>query len=151
MARTFNESKCVFLAGPIEFWWNTPSEPDRWNSMEAVKYRWHRDAVRDFFVARHFLVYMPHEAFKGDWNEKMQPVNDFVLSKSDIFVNMKPLHIPGLIANGTDHEEELARELGKIIVPLPPTSEVVDRPWEKTFNPSIVEMILETERIEHGW
>lgn len=149
MARTFNESKAVFLAGPIEWWWDTPEEPHRFYSSDAIQYRRHRDAVRDFFVDRHFLVYCPHTAFKGDWNEKMQPVNDFVLSKSDIFVNMKPLDIPGLVCNGTDHEEDLAWKLGKIIIPIPP---VVQGRWdEETFNPNLLEMILETERMKNGW
>lgn len=150
MARTYNESKAVFLAGPIEYWWDTPSEPNRWASEQAVRYRKHRDAVRDFFVEHHFLVYSPHSAFKGDWNEKMQPVNDYVLGLSDIVVNLKPDDIPGLVANGTDHEWELAKKLGKICIALPPLP--VKR-WrdDPTFNPHIVEMLLETERIKNGW
>lgn len=150
MARTYNESKAVFLAGPIEWWWDTPEEPDRFNSSEAVKYRRHRDAVRDFFVKHHFLVYCPHTAFKGDWNEKMQPVNDYVLGLSDIFVNMTPTHIPEIVANGTKHEDELAHKLDKVVLYIPPTDYVIDN-WEETFNPAVLEMILETERIKHGW
>lgn len=145
MARTYNESKCVFLAGPIEYWWDTDDHPNRFDSDAAVGYRRHRDTVRDFFVDRHYLVYSPHTAFKGDWNEKMQPVNDFVLRLCDIFVDMSPEGVPG---NGTDHERELAKTLGKVILHLPPTD---DSRWADEFNKNIVEMILETERIKHGW
>lgn len=160
MARTYNESKAVFLAGPIEWWWDTPEEPDRFNSPAAKRYRRHREAVADFFVSRHFLVYMPHQAFKGDWNEKMQPVNDYVLGLSDIVVNMKPNDIPGLVCNGTDHEWELARKLGKVLIELPPmeidrdrASYLVERDlhYGDTFNKSLIEMYIETERLKNGW
>ena len=147
MARTYNESKSVFLCGPIEYWWDTPEDPRRFNSYEAIRYREHRDAVRDFLVARHFLVYSPHAAFKGDWNEKMQPVNDYVLGLCDIVVNLKPKHIDGMVANGTDHEWELARKLGKVRIELPP----VKTDFTQTFSPHVLEMILETEFINNGW
>jgi hypothetical protein len=137
MARTYNESQSVFLCGPIEWWWDTEDEPDRFNSWESREYRRHRDSVRDFFVARHYLVYSPHAAFKGDWNEKMQPVNDYVLSLCDIVVNLSPPDVPG---EGTAHEWELAHKLDKIMVEIPPGTSMV-----------IIEMMLETERLTHGY
>jgi hypothetical protein len=157
MARTYNESKAVFLAGPIEYWWDTPKEPDRFNGIEAQRYRLHREAVARYFVDRHYLVYSPWNAFKGDWNEKMQPVNDFVLGLSDIVVDLTPKHIKGMVAKGTDHEIKLARELGKVVVELPPNTRKVKN-WRgsyeydnETFTPAIVEMKLETARILNGW
>jgi hypothetical protein len=122
MARTFNESKAVFLAGPIEWWWSTPEDPNRFDSEDAVAYRHHRVRVRDIFVEHGFLVYSPHAAFKGDWNEKMQPVNDYVLSLSDIVIDMTPRHIKHLVANGTDHEVSLALRLRKAYFPIPPST-----------------------------
>ena len=147
MARTYNESKSVFLAGPIEYWWGDDTDPHRFGSYEAARYRQHRDAVRDFFVERHFLVYSPHNAFKGDWNEKMQPVNDYVLGLCDIVVNLKPKHIPGLVAHGTDHEWELARKLDKVLIELPP----LGAGHRGTFSRELLEMVLETERLKNGW
>lgn len=140
MARTYNESKAVFLAGPIEWWWDCPQEPNRFLSSPARIYRHHRDQLRDFFVERGFLVYMPHQAFKGDWNEKMQPVNDYVLGLCDIIVDMTPTDIPGIVANGTKHEVELAHKLNKLVLTIPPG---IDR--------KVLEMILETERLKNGW
>jgi len=122
MARTYNESKAVMLAGPIEWWWDTEEEPNRFNSPDAVAYRAHRDLVRDIFVAHHYLVYSPHSAFKGDWNEKMQPVNDYVLSLSDIVIDLTPRHIAHLVADGTKHEIALALRLGKFVMPIPPST-----------------------------
>ena len=151
MARTYNESKAVFLCGPIEWWWNTEDDPNRFQSYEAMRYREHRDAVRDFFVQRHFLVYSPHSAFKGDWNEKMQPVNDYVLGLCDIVVNLKPKHIDGIVAKGTDHEWELARKLGKVRIELPPLTADMAKNYTQTFSRELLEMVLETERLKNGW
>lgn len=155
MARTYNESKCVFLAGPIEWWWDTPRDPGRFDSNDAQWYRKHRDAVRDFFVKRHYLVYSPHTAFKGDWNEKMQPVNDYVLGLSDIVVNLKPKHIPGLVCKGTDHEWKLAHDLGKVCIEIPPIVPDFEKwnwiNYNQSFSESVFEMIIETERLKNGW
>lgn len=117
MAKTFAESKCVFLAGPIEWWWPCPEEPDRFHSRDAIAYRNHRIELRDALVRRGYLVYSPHESFKGPWNEKMQLVNDFVLGKCDIVIDMSPPGIPG---KGTEHEIALAKELGKDVFSIPP-------------------------------
>ena len=117
MARTYNESLSVFLAGPIEYWWDTPEDPHRFHSHAARVYRQHRDELRDHLVSEGYLVYSPHTAFKGDWNEKMQPVNDYVLGLCDIVVDMSPPGIPG---KGTEHELALAKSLGKEIWTIPP-------------------------------
>lgn len=119
MARTYNESKAVFLAGPIEYWWDTEEDPNRFNSPDAVEYRAHRERVRDWYVANHYLVYCPWTAFKGDWNEKMQPVNDFVLDKSDLVVNLTPGYLPEGAYKGTAHEIELAQGLGTPVIWIP--------------------------------
>ena len=112
MARTYNESLSVFLAGPIEYWWDTPEDPNRFYSHAAREYRRHRDDLSEALAEAGFLVYRPHMAFKGDWNEKMQPVNDYVISLSDIVIDMSPPGIPGA---GTKHEMEYAEKLGKQI------------------------------------
>jgi nucleoside 2-deoxyribosyltransferase len=125
MARTYNKSKSVFLAGPIEYWWGTEEEPDRFNSPAAVAYREHRDRVRDWFVDNHFLVYSPHNAFKGDWNEKMQPVNDYVLGLCDIVVDLTPDSFLRRTF-GTAHEVDLAYELNKAVFCIP-TQKALDQ------------------------
>lgn len=117
MARTYNESVSVFLAGPIEYWWDTEEDPNRFMSDDAVEYRRHRDHVRDWFVEHGYLVYSPHTAFKGDWNEKMQPVNDYVLGLSDIVVNLTPGYLE--MGSGTAHEIDRARNLDKPILWVP--------------------------------
>lgn len=117
MARTYNESLSVMLCGPIEYWWSTPEDPNRFLSADARDYREHRDAVRDWFVKNHYLVYSPHSAFKGPWNEKMQPVNDYVLGLCDIVVNLTPGYLE--MGSGTAHEVELALNLGKPVLWIP--------------------------------
>lgn len=145
MARTYNESKSVYLAGPIEYWWDKFDEP------RAIFYRKHREAVKDFFVKRNYLCYSPWNAFKGDWNEKMQPVNDYVLGLCDIVVNLSP---QGILGNGTKGELILAKELGKTIIELPPIEPDYSK-WlwntKDSFSKNVIEMILETERLNHGW
>lgn len=110
---SYSQSKCIFLAGPIEWWW----QEDRFDTLEARMYRhWRRELSRAI-AAHGFLVFRPHESFKGSWNEKMQGVNDCALELSDIVVSMKPDHVEAL---GTDHEIRLAESLGKPIVLAPP-------------------------------
>lgn len=100
------------LIGPIEYWWDTPEDPDRFNSQPAVEYRAWRQIVNDFLVGKGWLVYRPHEAFKGAWDERAQVFNDAVIRVADVVICMRPIGIPGL---GTDHELQLAGELHKEI------------------------------------
>jgi len=105
------------LIGPIEYWWDTPEEPDRFNSPAAEEYRFWRQAVNDLLVADGWLVYRPHEGFKGAWDERAQVFNDEMIKICDVVICMRPPGIPG---RGTDHELELAGRLGKPIIQLPP-------------------------------
>lgn len=110
---SYSQSKIVFLAGPIEAWWDTPEEPDKFNSPAARAYRRFRDILEKELKKRGYLVYKPHDAFGGNWNEKAQSVNDGAIRIADILVNMTP---PGVKALGTNHEVAYARRLGIPIV-----------------------------------
>lgn len=114
---SYSQSKIVAVIGPIEAWWNTEEEPNRFDSYESRKYRMWREYVCDA-LAEYFLVYRSHEAFKGNWNEKAQRVNDTAISVCDFVVNLKP---DDVIALGTDHEEEFAQYKGKRVLYAPPT------------------------------
>src|SRR5690242_20069617 len=96
---SYSQSEIVTVIGPIEKWWDTEEEPYKFNSNEARRYREWRKAVCEA-LARRYLVYRPHEAFKGNWNEKAQKVNDAALEVSDFIVNLKE---DGEEALGTDH------------------------------------------------
>ena len=111
----------VSLVGPIEWWWNTEADPARFHSSEAVNYRSWRERVSRFLVDRGYLVYRPHEGFKGEWDERAQVFNDAMIQISDAVINMRPAHIPG---KGTDHELKLAKELGKPVFHAPPGSDL---------------------------
>lgn len=97
---SYSQSKCIFMAGPIEWWWG-----ERFDTSEAVAYREHREKVADALVEAGFLVYKPWSAFNGPWNERLQGVNDFVLLKCDAVTLLTP---PGVEAVGTGHEVGLA-------------------------------------------
>lgn len=110
----------IALIGPIEYWWDVPEEPDRFNSVPAAEYRQYRNDLNDFLVSKGYLVFRPHEAFKGEWDERAQAFNDAMVQIADIVVCMRPLGIPG---KGTDHEINLALLAGKVVVNAPPDTE----------------------------
>lgn len=122
MPKSEFKSVIVMLAGPIEYWWNTPDEPDKFNSPEAVAYRNWRDKVVEYFYpqSKGVLVYLPWGGFKGQWDERAQPINDWVVRVADCIVNLNP----GVPAPGTDHEIALARELGKPVFMAPPGTDL---------------------------
>lgn len=107
----------VALVGPIEWWWNTPEDPARFHSLEAIAYRAYRDRLGKVLVDHGYLVFRPHEAFKGEWDERAQVFNDHMIEIADVVVNMRPMGIPG---KGTDHELQLAKNLGKPVLAAPP-------------------------------
>lgn len=86
----------VIVVGPIDYWWNS-----RWNTPEHTQYKRHRDNVCRLLVAAGHLVYRPHEAFKGAWDETAQAVNDAAIDRADIMVNVRPPDVP---APGTEAE-----------------------------------------------
>ena len=114
-------SVIVALVGPIEWWWNTEDDPARFHSPAAVHYRDWRERLSRYLVDQGFLVFRPHEAFKGTWDERAQIFNDHMVEIADVIVNMRPSGIPG---KGTDHELELAEKLGKPMVEAPPGTDM---------------------------
>ena len=111
-------STIAALIGPIEWWWDTPEDPHRFESERARTYRAWRQEVNDRLVAAGgWLVYRPHEGFKGDWDERAQVFNDEQIKVADIVICLRPPGIPG---KGTDRELALAARLGKPVVHLPP-------------------------------
>lgn len=146
---SYSQSRAGFLAGPIEHWWDTPENPDMWNSPLAVAYRVWRGMLNDAFVKEGYLVYRPHESFKGPWNEKMQDVNDFVLSRSDFLVDMTPAgyEIKNL---GTQHEVAKAVELEIPVFYAPFPHDAVERlhvvDWHKEVQPLAKFFVSEVDR-----
>lgn len=116
----------VSLVGPIEWWWNTEYDPTRFHSPEAISYRAWRERLSHALVDRDYLVFRPHEAFKGAWDERAQVFNDEMVKISDVVINMRPTGIPG---KGTDHELALAKELRKPVILAPPGTPIdqIDR------------------------
>jgi hypothetical protein len=111
----------VFLAGPVDFWWN-----ENWNTPAHIEYKAWRDELNKRFVEAGHLVYRPHESFKGAWNERAQEINDTAIRVCDVFVYMTPPNVP---AYGTAAERERAEILGKRVFWAPPgRSETID-PW----------------------
>lgn len=107
----------VMLAGPIKHWWD-----ENWETQEHWDYVAWREAVSSGLVDEGYLVYRPHEAFKGRWDERAQSVNDLVLRTSDVICNLTPPGVPSL---GTDGEILYAQNhANALVVPAPPTKNV---------------------------
>lgn len=104
----------VMLAGPIGHWWD-----ENWASDAHVEYVAWREFVNEALVLDGHLVYRPHEAFKGRWQNKAQVLNDAVLMEADVVLNLCP---PGVPSPGTDHEVDLARYNGKPVIACPPSA-----------------------------
>lgn len=102
----------IFLAGPIDYWWN-----ENWHRPAHLDYMKWRQCVNDSLVEAGHLVYRPHEAIKGAWDERMQAVNDKALELCDVFVYLTP---PGVPAYGTQAEHNVAHAYGKRIEWAPP-------------------------------
>jgi hypothetical protein len=102
----------IFLAGPIDYWWN-----ENWESDEHIAYLEWRKKLNTLLVEAGHCVYRPHEAIKGAWVEDMQEINDLAIAKCDVFVYMTP---PGIPAFGTEAEKNVARRLGKQVLWAPP-------------------------------
>lgn len=101
----------AMLAGPIKAWWD-----DEWNTPEHWNYALWRVRVCQELENAYYLVYRPHEAFKGTWDERGQSINDFVLRTCDVVINMTP---PGVPSQGTHGEVLYAANFGKTIVDAP--------------------------------
>jgi hypothetical protein len=86
----------VVVVGPIDHWWN-----ENWGTFEHEVYATWRDGVCKQLVEAGHLVYRPHEAFKGAWDERGQAVNDVAIDSADVMVNLRPDGVP---AYGTQAE-----------------------------------------------
>lgn len=102
----------VMLVGPIDFWWN-----ENWKTPEHQAYMVWRRNVNDQLVEAGHLVYRPHEAFKGAWDERAQIVNDEAIARADLLINLTP---PGVPAHGTTVEIMTAMMLGVPVYDAPP-------------------------------
>lgn len=129
MSRSFlgklGEAPVVMLCGPIAYWWDTDTY-QHWNLPEHWHYVAWRDALNDALVEAGYLVYRPHEAFKGTWNNRMQGVNNIVLALSDFIINMQP---DGTWSEGTDEEMREVARLGKKVFNAPPPASKDEWPW----------------------
>ena len=103
----------VVLAGPIRHWW----QPGQWDTPQHQEYVQWRDAVRVALVKAGCMVYSPHRAIQGSWNDAAQAINDAAISIAHVVVVLTP---PGIPADGTAHEMGVATEIGVRLAPLPP-------------------------------
>jgi hypothetical protein len=105
----------VMLAGPIKVWW----QDGMWGTELHDTYTQWRDAVRVACVKAGFLVYSPHRAWQGAWNENAQRINDMAIEASDVVLNLTPAGVP---ADGTDAEIAYADKVGTPVLAAPPGS-----------------------------
>lgn len=128
----------IFLAGAIKYWWltqcqrcnailpedsevctlcNSSSVFPLWGSESHDLYVAWRDHVRGLLIDNGYLTYAPHEAFKGTWDEKAQPINDAAIAASNLMLVLSP---PGAITVGTDAEVVFATRVGTPSLYSPP-------------------------------
>jgi hypothetical protein len=93
-----------------------------WGGPEHTAYKQWRKDVNDLLIAEKYLVYRPHEAFKGVWTEEAQAVNDVGIYVSKVMLVLSPPNIP---TEGTDAEVEIARGYGKPVIYAPPGTDPV--------------------------
>lgn len=103
----------VALLGPIAYWWTC------WGSPEHLAYVAHRERLSEQLVDAGHLVYSPHKAWQGSWDEMAQAVNDAAIRVCDVVVNMRPPRVPSM---GLDSEIVLCEKLGKPLLEVPPGS-----------------------------
>jgi hypothetical protein len=115
-SRTGTPAAIIMLAGPVKWWWDA-----NWMTPAHIAYVDWRQRVTDELVAAGYLVYQPHAAFKGTWNEAAQVVNNAIIGICDAMVVLTP---PGVLSDGTDEEVEQARLLDRPIVFAPPNSDM---------------------------
>ncbi len=106
------QTAVVMLAGPIKYWWD-----ENWGTPLHELYVAWRQYVSDLLVEAGYLIYRPHEAFKGRWTEQAQSVNDAALRLADVAVILTPPGVPSL---GTDSETHYASQCGAVLLPAPP-------------------------------
>lgn len=94
------DSKLVFLAGAVTYWWN-----DNWDTPERRAYHAWRQKARYALIEAGYITYAPHEALKGPWNPNMQLINDMAIALSSCFLILSPVGIP---SKGTDEEVDFA-------------------------------------------
>jgi len=97
----------VFLGSPIRHWWTKTDNEKTLHETDLYReYAEFRDNVREG-LAKTFLVYSPHLAVKGPWNEYVgNAINNMALLHSDAFVG---LCMQGVGAEGTARERAIAR------------------------------------------
>ncbi|GEM_PF-4717020 len=118
-----SDTAIVMLVGPIKHWWDENWEtPDHWT------YEAWRERVSEGLVEADYLVYRPHHAFKGKWDERAQSVNDTALRAADVLCNLTP---PGVSSLGTDGEILYAANEGNALVVAAPPPENFDKGMEQ--------------------
>jgi hypothetical protein len=112
-------STVVALLGPIKHWWGNDEKGNPiWGSPDHHYYTRHRDHVSRRLVEEGFLVYRPHEAFKGAWDERAQEINDFAILTADVSLVLNTDN--AVLSDGTDDEMDLLDDNGRAYYFCPP-------------------------------
>lgn len=106
-------SPIIVLAGAIRAWWD-----EHWETPEHWAYVAWRKEVTQGLIDLGYLVYRPHEAFKGTWNERAQHVNDEAIRAADLMLVISPT---GVDSEGTDAEVRYALAVGTPVIVSPPS------------------------------
>ena len=110
----------VMLAGPIKHWWS------EYGSDAHLDYLAWRDYLDAALVEAGHLVYRPHKAFKGPWDENAQAVNEMAVRLVDVMFDLRPEGVPSA---GTAMEVIHAVQFDTRVVEAPPPGDRARWPY----------------------
>lgn len=117
------EAPVVMPIGPVAYWWDTDTYK-HWDLPEHWHYVAWREALNDALIEHGCLVYRHWEAFKGTWNNRMQDVNNIILDRADVIIDMTP---DDVWSEGVEEEYAHLWDTGRlnlvILAPPPKTKE----------------------------
>lgn len=100
---------------------NSSNVHELWGGPEHQDYVAWRDLVSIWLIEAGYLVYRPHEAFKGTWDPRAQMVNDAAIAASDLMLVLSP---EGILTEGTDEEVVYAQRVNTGVLYAPPEVEI---------------------------
>lgn len=125
--------------GPVAYWWDTDTYK-HWDLPEHWHYVAWREAVNNALIEHGMLVFRHWEAFKGTWNDEFQFINNEVLDRASVVINITPDYA---WSEGVDREKARLKETDRmhiLIEAKPPET-------KEEFTWAIKEMLEKVDKV----